>query len=154
MIYISRLSALQSSCGSTIFSTLLDDQYGLNDILIGVCYIPNGIGTGLSALIAGRFMDTAYKKEKKRVGGDHRECPTEFRLEKTRFIFFPYQAGSVSTTVFVPILGLSPDADGVMKGDYRINSDLGVEHASQSQSRCSYHFQFLCRSRHQFLGDQ
>jgi len=81
---------------STIFSTLLDDQYGLNDILIGVCYIPNGIGTGVSALVAGRFMDTAYKKEKKRVGGDHKECPNEFRLEKTRFIFFPYQAGYVT----------------------------------------------------------
>lgn len=41
-------------------------------------------------------MDRAYRKEKKRVGGDHKECPGEFRLEKTRFIFFPYQAGYVS----------------------------------------------------------
>lgn len=77
----------------TVFSTLLDNQYGLNAIIIGVCYIPNGVGTGLSALIAGRFMDKAYRKEKKRVGGDHRTYPNEFRLERTRFIFLPYQAG-------------------------------------------------------------
>jgi hypothetical protein len=72
---------------------LLQDNYGLNDIIIGVCYIPNGIGTGVSALIVGRFMDKAYKKEKERVGGDHHQCPNEFRLERTRFVFFPYQAG-------------------------------------------------------------
>jgi hypothetical protein len=72
---------------------LLKDRYGLSDIIIGVSYVPNGIGTGVSALIVGRFMDKAYRKEQARVGGDHRTCPHEFGLEKTRFVFFPYQAG-------------------------------------------------------------
>lgn len=76
-----------------MFSTLLKNQYGLSDIIIGVCYVPNGIGTGLSALIVGRFMDRAYRKEQARVGGDHRSCSNDFRLEKTRFVFYPYQAG-------------------------------------------------------------
>jgi hypothetical protein len=83
---------------STVFSTLLKDKYGLNDIIIGVCYIPNGIGTGVSALIVGRFMDKAYYKEKERVGGDHRNRPDDFRLERTRFVFFPYQARCVKHT--------------------------------------------------------
>lgn len=77
----------------TVFSTLLEDNYGLSDIIIGVCYIPNGIGTGVSALIVGRFMDKAYSKEKERVGGDHHYASNDFRLERTRFVFFPYQAG-------------------------------------------------------------
>jgi hypothetical protein len=38
-------------------------------------------------------MDKAYSKEKERVGGDHHHASDDFRLERTRFVFFPYQAG-------------------------------------------------------------
>jgi hypothetical protein len=46
-------------------------------------------------------MDIYYRREKKRVGGDHRAKPDEFRLEKTRFLVLPPMVGSVS---FVPAL--------------------------------------------------
>ncbi len=54
---------------------------------------PNGLGAGLSSLISGRIMDFYYRREKKRVRGDHRARPEEFRLERTRFLIFPYQVG-------------------------------------------------------------
>ena len=93
--HVSRTKDVIETCliHRTVFSTLLEDNYGLSDIIIGVCYIPNGIGTGVSALIVGRFMDKAYSKEKERVGGDHHHASNDFRLERTRFVFFPYQAG-------------------------------------------------------------
>jgi len=38
-------------------------------------------------------MDVFYRREKKRVGGDHRARPEGFRLERTRFLVLPYLAG-------------------------------------------------------------
>lgn len=75
----------------TIFSTYLRDYYKFNDIQIGLSYIANGVGTGASGFICGRIMDRVYRKELARVGGNHRTHPEEFRLERTRFIFFPFQ---------------------------------------------------------------
>ncbi|EIW66819.1 hypothetical protein TREMEDRAFT_13664, partial [Tremella mesenterica DSM 1558] len=75
----------------TVFSTILEDVYGLNDIQIGLCYIANGVGVGASAFVCGRVMDRIYRKEKARVGGDHRMKPEEFRLEQIRFRMYPYQ---------------------------------------------------------------
>ncbi|WWC68737.1 uncharacterized protein I206_102671 [Kwoniella pini CBS 10737] len=77
----------------TIFTTLLEDEYHVNEVIIGLCYLPGGVGAGISGFTTGRIMDVFYKKEKRRVGGDHRQCPDEFRLERTRFKILPYQVG-------------------------------------------------------------
>ncbi|OCF32300.1 hypothetical protein I316_05968 [Kwoniella heveanensis BCC8398] len=77
----------------TVFSTLLETQYKASEVVIGLCYIPNGVGAGLSGFATGRVMDVFYRKEKKRVGGDHRHCPDTFRLERVRFSILPYHLG-------------------------------------------------------------
>lgn len=53
----------------------------------------NGAGTGVATVYTGRIMDAIYRREKRRVGGDHREFPNEFRLERARFMVLPVQAG-------------------------------------------------------------
>ena len=94
----------------TIFSTLLRDTYGSSEIIIGLCYLfapvhvitgislmthcsPHGFGAGISSLVTGRIIDIYYRRETKRVGGDHRAQPEEFRLERTRFKIVPFQTG-------------------------------------------------------------
>ncbi|ORY29520.1 major facilitator superfamily domain-containing protein [Naematelia encephala] len=77
----------------TLFSTLLRDRYHVNEIIIGLAYIPNGVGSGVCSLFVGRFMDKLYRKEKQRVGGDHRAKPEEFRLERVRFSVLPFTVG-------------------------------------------------------------
>lgn len=88
----------------TIFSTLLDDIYHFNEIMIGVAYMyassvspeandrSNGSGVAIGGILTGLLMDKVYQKEKRRVGGDHRTHP-EFRLEKVRLCFLPWHAG-------------------------------------------------------------
>ncbi|ODN97426.1 hypothetical protein L198_03990 [Cryptococcus wingfieldii CBS 7118] len=41
----------------TIFSSLLKTEYGKNDVIIGLCYIPNGAGSAISGYLSGRIMD-------------------------------------------------------------------------------------------------
>ncbi|WWC87778.1 uncharacterized protein L201_002670 [Kwoniella dendrophila CBS 6074] len=77
----------------TIFTTLLETQYHVNEVVIGLCYLPGGIGAGISGFMTGRIMDIFYQKEKRRVGGDHRQYPDEFRLERVRFMILPYHIG-------------------------------------------------------------
>ncbi|OCF58020.1 hypothetical protein L486_04047 [Kwoniella mangroviensis CBS 10435] len=77
----------------TVFTTLLEDQYKVNEFVIGLCYLPGGVGAGISGFLTGRIMDIFYQKEKRRVGGDHRHSPDEFKLEKVRFMILPYHIG-------------------------------------------------------------
>ncbi|RSH94560.1 hypothetical protein EHS25_004364 [Saitozyma podzolica] len=70
----------------TIFSTLMKNEYGASEIVIGLTYIGNGVGTGSSSVLTGRIMDYFYRREKKRVGGDHRHKPEAFQLERTRLL--------------------------------------------------------------------
>ncbi|WWD16590.1 hypothetical protein CI109_101018 [Kwoniella shandongensis] len=77
----------------TVFSSLLKTEYNASEIVIGLCYIPNGLGSGISGFATGRIMDVFYRREKKRVGGDHRHFPDEFRLERVRFMILPFHIG-------------------------------------------------------------
>jgi len=80
----------------------LKDTYHLNDLKIGLCYLyvfssgskkgvscltscrPSGFGALTASLINGRQIDWYYRREEKRVGGDYRKKPQEFRIELTR----------------------------------------------------------------------
>ncbi|CAD6587454.1 MAG: hypothetical protein TREMPRED_004760 [Tremellales sp. Tagirdzhanova-0007] len=107
-----------------IFSTLLRDVYGSSEIIIGLCYLPNGIGAGISTVITGRVMDVIYRREKRRVGGDHRACPEQFRLERTRFLILPYQVGLLMATSIS--LGWSLEARAPIAVPIILNFFVGI----------------------------
>lgn len=67
----------------TVFAVALKDKYGLNELQIGLCYLPSGVGSILSSLINGRQLDYFFRREERRVGGDYR-THKEFRIEITR----------------------------------------------------------------------
>ncbi|ORY24562.1 major facilitator superfamily domain-containing protein [Naematelia encephala] len=79
------LMYLQFYCNLTLFSTALKNTYNLSELKIGLSYLPNGCGSICASLLNGRQIDFYYRREKRRVGGSHREKPHEFRLEWTRF---------------------------------------------------------------------
>ncbi|WRT65600.1 uncharacterized protein IL334_002545 [Kwoniella shivajii] len=87
----------------TVFTTFLENEYHVNEVVIGLCYLPGGVGAGVSGFFTGKIMDFFYRREKRRVGGDHRQNPDEFRLERVRFIILPFQVG----TILCAILGLA-----------------------------------------------
>ncbi|WVQ94439.1 hypothetical protein IAU59_001518 [Kwoniella sp. CBS 9459] len=68
----------------TVYSTALKESYGLSELKIGLCYLPSGIGTIISAQLNGQQLDYWFKKEERRVGGDYRKKPDTFDIELTR----------------------------------------------------------------------
>lgn len=75
-----------------MFSTALKDKYGLNELQIGLCYLPSGVGTILASVLNGRQLDYYFRREERRVGGDYR-THSEFRIEKTRIrCLYPFVA--------------------------------------------------------------
>ncbi|ORX36481.1 major facilitator superfamily domain-containing protein [Kockovaella imperatae] len=108
----------------TIFSTLLRDNYHVSEIVIGLCYFPHGLCAGLVSFGTGRIMDVVYRREKRRVGGDHREKPEEFRLERVRFVFFP---PSICLLVISTIcLGWSFEAKAPIAVPIILNTLVGI----------------------------
>lgn len=77
----------------TVFAVALKDIYGLNELQIGLCYLPCGVATIMSSLINGRQLDFFFRREERRVGGDYR-THKEFRIEITR-IRYVTRAGSL-----------------------------------------------------------
>lgn len=75
--------SLTPQCVLTVFAVALKDKYGLNELQIGLCYLPSGVGSILSSLINGRQLDYFFRREERRVGGDYR-THKEFRIEITR----------------------------------------------------------------------
>lgn len=74
-----------------VFSTVLKDKYALSELQIGLCYLPGGAGTILSAVVNGRLLDWVYQREEARAGGDFRARPHTFRLERTRlWCMYPF----------------------------------------------------------------
>ncbi|OCF45038.1 hypothetical protein I317_01089 [Kwoniella heveanensis CBS 569] len=68
----------------TVYSTALKESYGLSELKIGLCYLPSGIGTIISAQLNGRQLDFWFRREERRVGGDYRKKPETFDIEYTR----------------------------------------------------------------------
>jgi hypothetical protein len=58
--------------------------YGLSELYIGLCYLPSGAGAILTTFLNGRQLDYYYRKEERRVGGDYRKRPDDFRVELAR----------------------------------------------------------------------
>ncbi|MCJ1245381.1 hypothetical protein MMC30_002585 [Trapelia coarctata] len=62
--------------------------YGFNDLQIGLCYIPVGIGAMVSALLQGRLIDWNFKRHAKRLGipitKGRQQVLKDFPIERAR----------------------------------------------------------------------
>lgn len=47
---------------------LFHDTYGFNDLEVGLCYLPFGVGCALSSFVNGKLMDRNYKRIAKKIG--------------------------------------------------------------------------------------
>ncbi|ODO09248.1 hypothetical protein I350_02848 [Cryptococcus amylolentus CBS 6273] len=82
----------------TLFSTALKDKYGLSEIKIGLCYLPCGVGTIVSSQLNGRLLDYYFRREERRVGGDYRQKPEQFNIERTRiYCLIPFTILAVAS---------------------------------------------------------
>ncbi|ODN98058.1 hypothetical protein I350_07700 [Cryptococcus amylolentus CBS 6273] len=98
-IFVSLLY-LQYYCSLTLLSTALKDSYGLNEIKIGLAYLPLGLGTIISSQLNGRQLDYYYRKEESRVGGDYSSKPHQFNTEWTRIrCLIPFAVCSCLATI-------------------------------------------------------
>lgn len=61
LLYSSLLFAGLYAVGTTLPSTL-ETYYGLNELEIGLCYIPVAFGSVVAALFVGRALDYSYRK--------------------------------------------------------------------------------------------
>lgn len=48
--------------------SIFHEQYGLNDLQIGLCYLPFGIGASLASIINGKFLDYNYRRLARQLG--------------------------------------------------------------------------------------
>ncbi|KIW20831.1 hypothetical protein PV08_01409 [Exophiala spinifera] len=73
---------------STGASSAFRNEYGLNDIEIGLVFIPIGVGGLLSALTTGKLIDWNYQRHARRLGitvvKGVRQDLTDFPIEKAR----------------------------------------------------------------------
>lgn len=52
-------------CIQTSIPLIYGKDYGYNDLIVGLCYLPGGAGVILGGLLAGRLMDWNYKRTAK-----------------------------------------------------------------------------------------
>lgn len=91
---------------SATIPAIFNELYGLNDLQIGLCYIPFGLGASIASILNGKFLDFNYRRIAKRlnfplVKNRHTDL-RNFPIEKARLeIAFPMLAiGSLSILVF------------------------------------------------------
>lgn len=53
---------------SASIPSIYHDLYGLNDLQIGLCYIPFGLGAAIASIINGKFLDYNYRRIAKQLG--------------------------------------------------------------------------------------
>ncbi|KAJ5362939.1 hypothetical protein N7541_003783 [Penicillium brevicompactum] len=91
---------------SATIPSIYNDIYGLNDLQIGLCYIPFGLGATIASIVNGKFLDHNYRRIAKKVNfplTKNRDTDLrEFPIEKARLqIAFPLLAlGSLSVLAF------------------------------------------------------
>lgn len=74
-------------CIQTSLPLIFGNTYGYNDLFVGLCFLPGGVGVILGGLIAGRLMDWNYKHTAQAIGieGDnHVVDRNQFPFEKAR----------------------------------------------------------------------
>ncbi|KAJ5473925.1 Kynureninase [Penicillium sp. IBT 31633x] len=78
---------------SASIPSIYNQLYGLNDLQVGLCYIPFGLGATIASIGNGKFLDYNYRRIAKQLN---------FPIEKARLqIAFPLLVlGSISVLVF------------------------------------------------------
>ncbi|KAJ5666954.1 hypothetical protein N7462_011363 [Penicillium macrosclerotiorum] len=91
---------------SATIPSIYNDLYGLDDLQIGLCYIPFGLGASIASILNGNFLDYNYRRIAKRLGfplvkNRHTDL-RNFPIEKARLqIAFPMLTlGSLSILAF------------------------------------------------------
>ncbi|KAL1410207.1 multidrug transporter [Vanrija albida] len=156
--FVVSLLYLEFYCVIAIFSTALEEKYHLNELQIGLCYLPSGIGTICSTLAAGRLVDYYYGREVARVGGDYRAKPDTFGVERARTaVIWPGMSVFITASValgwciqvkaplaallvvsFFPGLGVAVIAVGVVYGQDVFPGKGAAASASLNFVRCAF----------------
>lgn len=53
---------------SASVASIYHTQYNLNDLEVGLCYIPFGLGSTLASMLNGKFLDYNYRRHARRLG--------------------------------------------------------------------------------------
>ncbi|KAF7589418.1 hypothetical protein BBP40_004322 [Aspergillus hancockii] len=91
---------------SASIPAIYEDLYGLNDLQIGLCYIPFGLGASIASIATGKMLDYNYRRLAKRLGyplhGTRPRDLKDFPIEKARLqLAFPLlTAGSLTVIAF------------------------------------------------------
>ena len=91
---------------SASIPSIFNDLYGLDDLQVGLCYIPFGLGATIASIVNGKFLDLNYRRLAKQLDfplTKNRETDLRnFPIEKARLqIAFPLLAlGSISVLAF------------------------------------------------------
>lgn len=68
--------------------SLFQEIYGFNDLQIGLCYLPYGLGAGVASFANGRMLDRNYKKIARQIGftidRKHGDDLRHFPIERAR----------------------------------------------------------------------
>jgi multidrug resistance protein len=86
--------------------SIFNELYGLDDLQIGLCYIPFGLGATIASIVNGKVLDFNYRRLAKQLNfplTKNRETDLRnFPIEKARLqLAFPLLAlGSISVLVF------------------------------------------------------
>ncbi|KAJ5666223.1 uncharacterized protein N7477_008671 [Penicillium maclennaniae] len=91
---------------SATIPSIFNELYGLDDLQIGLCYIPFGLGASIASILNGRFLDYNYRRIAKKINfpmmkNRHTDL-RNFPIEKARLqIAFPMLSiGSLSILAF------------------------------------------------------
>ncbi|KAJ5705142.1 hypothetical protein N7536_000831 [Penicillium majusculum] len=91
---------------SASIPSIFNDLYGLDDLQIGLCYIPFGLGATIASILSGKLLDFNYRRLAKQLNfplTKNRETDLRnFPIEKARLqLAFPLLTlGSLSILVF------------------------------------------------------
>ncbi|CEJ59233.1 hypothetical protein PMG11_07864 [Penicillium brasilianum] len=91
---------------SATIPSIFNELYGLDDLQIGLCYIPFGLGASIASILNGKFLDYNYRRIAKQMGfplakNRHTDL-RNFPIEKARLqLAFPMLTiGSLSILAF------------------------------------------------------
>lgn len=86
----------------TLYSNILSNDYHLSTMVIGVCYLPSGIGALTGAMISGKVMDHIYLIHKRKYDSIQDESKPKFNIIKARcsFYYYPTTMFTISLVIF------------------------------------------------------
>ncbi|KAL4780075.1 major facilitator superfamily domain-containing protein [Aspergillus varians] len=89
---------------SAAIPAIYSELYGLNDLEVGLCYIPFGLGSTVASIITGKLLDLNYRRLATRLNVPLQETRarnlTHFPIEKARLeVALPLLALGASTII-------------------------------------------------------